>query len=258
MIFKDGSPGDLLDDLALLASQGYNLGNAGNWFLNFRGGLNGIRSRCSGMQFHRRFVYEWEIGPLYNNIEHHCSSMLFCMDSAVECMVYGLNALGQAVAPTGFRSISDSKALRLISPKDVTGLGTTAPLAGWAQVFPNFQKHFSASSAFLAQLVDNHDVSKHRRHSFSGGTVRNDPPAGFYERLGLGPRDPRRTLIAPMATVLIPKEPKLPTDSQPSDLAAWTTLESLLTDFEAFIQEGLRLANDDAHRTINLPVKQLQ
>ena len=61
MLFNDGSPGDLLDDLALLASQDYNLGNSGNWFFNFRGGLNGIRSRCSGMQFHRHFVYEWEI-----------------------------------------------------------------------------------------------------------------------------------------------------------------------------------------------------
>jgi len=139
MFFSDGSPEDKLDDLALLASQEYNLGNTGNWFFSFRSGLNGLRSRQWGLQFHQRFVYEWVPDQTMGDHEHHIAAMLFCMDSAVECAVFALNALGQAVVPTGFRDVAVSSALRKISPEDISN--TCTP--GWASIFPSFRKHFN-------------------------------------------------------------------------------------------------------------------
>jgi hypothetical protein len=48
----DLSPFEALDQLALLARQDYNLGGAGDWFGEFRGGLYGFYARMYGVQRH--------------------------------------------------------------------------------------------------------------------------------------------------------------------------------------------------------------
>jgi len=90
--------------------------------------------------------------------------------------------------------------------------------------------------------MDNHDVAKHRQHTFWGGEFRMDAPPGYFENLGLSPSDSRRALFCPMAEVHIPKEPKLPVHARSSDPQAWTTLEALITGFEIFMDEAVRLA----------------
>lgn len=252
MIFADGTFEDQLDDLALLVCQKYNFGNDGNWFFSFRMGLQGVRSRRVGIELHRPLVYEWVRGHNRDHHEHHIATMLFCMDSALECLVFSLNALGQAVDATQFRDIRDEADLRRVSPRDVTGPGKDCPLSGYSTFFPRFQRHLLAAGDLLQIIVDNHDVSKHRQHSFSGGTLRNDPPPGYFEGLGLDAEDSRRLLVTPYSEILIGKQPKLPMELRPKDLAAWTRLETIIKDFSAFIQEAVARAASDAASTIEI------
>jgi hypothetical protein len=87
-----------LDALALLACQDYNLGKQGNWFFSFRSGFSGFHSRMTSLEEHRAFVSEWHPNALLTGFERHIAIILFCMDSALECLVFALNALGQAPA----------------------------------------------------------------------------------------------------------------------------------------------------------------
>jgi hypothetical protein len=247
-----------LDALGLLACQDYNLGNQGNWFFSFRSGFSGFHSRMASLEEHRALVYEWHPNALLPGHERHIAIILFCMDSAFECTVFALNALGQARQPTGFRTVTDEGALRRISPRDVTGTAQTPPLPGWLALFPRFQHHCVDHSALLTLVADNHDVTKHRQSGFAGGKIRSDPPHGFYERLGVPDGHPLRSLIAPMQEILMPLRPKLPMEARSSDLADWTHLEQVIEDFRRFINEAVCLANSDAQATLQLPVSALR
>ena len=55
----DLAPFEELDQLALLARQDYNLGVAGTWFGEFRGGLYGFYARLYGVQQHYFAVHAW-------------------------------------------------------------------------------------------------------------------------------------------------------------------------------------------------------
>jgi hypothetical protein len=247
-----------LDALGLLACQDYNLGNKGNWLFSFRSGFSGFHSRIASLEEHRALLYEWHPNALLPGHERHIAIILFCMDSALECTVFALNALGQARLPAGFRAVTDEGALRKISPRDVTGTDQAAPLPGWVELFPQFHRHCHDHLDLLTLVADNHDVTKHRQSGFSGGRVRSDPPSGFYERLGVPKDHPLREIIAPMQEVLIPLHPKLPMDARSSDLADWTHLEKVIEDFRRFINEAVCLANSDAHSTLQLPVSALR
>lgn len=247
-----------LDSLALLACQDYNLGNAGNWFFSFRGGLSGFRSRMVSLEEHRELVYEWHPFAFINMHERHIAVILFSMDSALECTVFAMNALGQARDKAGFRDVSEVAALRRISLQDVLGTSKSPPLSGYMAIFPKFQRHFSNNASLIRLVQDNHDVSKHRQQSFWGGKTRSDPPPGFFDRLGYPPEHPARNIIAPMSEVLIPIEPKLPIEVLPSDRSSWTKLESLIDNFRTFINEAICLAHQDAKATLNLPITSLR
>jgi hypothetical protein len=247
-----------LDALGLLACQEYNLANQGNWFFSFRTGFSGFHSRMAGLEEHRALLYEWHPNAIFAAHERHIAIILFCMDSALECTIFALNALGQARQPNGFRSVSDENALKKISPRDVMGKSTSQPLLGWKTLFPQFQHHCLNHSSLLTIIMDNHDVTKHRQSGFSGGKVRSDPPQGFYESLGIPEDHPLRYMIAPMKEVLIPFQPKLPLEARSSDLADWTHLEQVVDDFRHFINEAVCLANSDAQQTLNLPVSSLR
>lgn len=244
-----------LDAVGLLACQDYNLGNHGNWFFSFRKGFSGFHSRMISLEEHRAMVYEWHPGASIVGHERHIAIILFCMDSAFECLVFALNALGQARLVPGFRAVTDEEALRKISPRDIIG---SQPLPGWGKLFPRFQNHCVAHKSLISLIADNHDVTKHRQAGFAGGKIRMDPPKGFFERLGLPENHPARTHIAPMQEVLIPLHPKLPMEARSSDLAAWTHLETMIEEFRVFINEAVCLAKDDASATLKLPVTNLR
>lgn len=254
MFFRDGTAEDLLDDFALTAHADEHFGNVGNWFFSFRMGLHGIRSRLNGLEFHRRLLYDWVKGPPGSN-EHHVAVILFSMDSALECLVFSLNALGQAADVKLFRDITNENALRKISPYDVIGSGAGLPLVGYKKYYPSFQQHLRNSIDLLRLVQGNHDVSKHRQHNFSGGVLRSDPPEGYFESLGLTPDDPRAFYFTPMREVLIPKHPKLPMQDRPSDLASWTRLEIVITQFRAFIEQAMTCAHADVTQNFHLGAK---
>ena len=177
------------------------------------------------------------------------------MDSAFECLVFALNALGQARVPSGFRSIADEKSLKGIKPRDVIGPGS---LSGWSDLFPTFQRHCINHASLISLVADNHDVTKHRQAGFPGGRVRTDPPEGFFESLGVPEGHPARLHYAPMQEVMIPLRPKLPMEAQSSDLAAWTRLEVVIPEFTDFINEAVCVAKDDAASRLRLPVPTLR
>lgn len=238
----DLSSFETLDQLALLARQDYNLGGAGDWFGEFRGGLYGFYARMYGVQRHYYEVHAWlPRARIPTETEYHLSSILFQMDSALECLVFALNALGWIVMPAGFRDVTDAKALKWISPLDIVGDATKtppiAPLAGFQTVFPTVQRAWQNKAQLNAQIRELHDVSKHRRTIFVGGRARLDPPDGFFEALGLPDDANRRALLRPMAEIILKDDPKLPIiHGTPRTVRQSELLEDLVPSFATLIK----------------------
>jgi hypothetical protein len=243
-----------LDHFALTASQQYNLGNAGNWFLSFRGGYYGVMSRLRGLQQHSLSLHQWRMNSSVQSHEHDIAVMLFCMDSAIECFVFMLNALGQALDKAVFRDVSSEKTLRQINPDDVLGV-KRSPLAGYAKYFPTLQTGWQSDTELFVTIFENHDVTKHRQQAGVTGKGRSDAPVGFYASMGI-PEDPISQGLYgpffPMQEVSIPKRPKLPIDQAPGSPDAWTSLESAEKKFYALITKSFQLAVEDARRNIAL------
>jgi hypothetical protein len=258
----DSTPFESLDQLSLLARQDYNLGGAGDWFGDFRGGLHGLYARLYGVQLHYSEVHAWlPRARIPTDTEYHLASILFQMDSALECLAFALNALGWAVLPGGFRDVTDAKKLKQINPLDILGdparIPPLAPQPGYAQLFPTLQGVWQAQARLIAQIRDLHDVSKHRRTVFVGGQARLDPPAGFYEALGI-PEDPsRRALLWPMAEIILMHDPKLPAVQRtPKPVEQGELLEDLVPSFAELINHSAAAALADAQA--NLPLKEKQ
>jgi hypothetical protein len=250
-----------LDEFALLACQEYNLGNRGDWFGNFRGGLHGFYARLHGVAVHYRIVHAW-LPNLRSptETEYHLASIFFNMDSATECLTFALNALGYAAIQGSFRDVSNAQALRYLSPKDILGNPVanppTEPLAGYAVVFPNMQSLWQNKRTFLDLIVGQHDVSKHRETIFTGGRARQDPPMGFYESLDIPDDAVIRSQFWPMAEIILKNDPKLPKIARtPQPLQEHTHLETVAAEFVDFIRDTGSEAFSDARSTITIPEK---
>ena len=106
----DSAPFEALDQLALLARQDYNLGGAGDWFGEFRGGLYGFYGRLHGVQIHYSEVHAWlPRVRIPKDTEYQLTTILFQMDSALECLTFALNALGWAAHPSGFFDVTEAR-----------------------------------------------------------------------------------------------------------------------------------------------------
>jgi hypothetical protein len=256
----DPAPFEALDQLALLARQDYNLGGAGDWFGEFRGGLYGFYARLYGVQRHYFEVHAWlPRVRIPTETEYHLASILFHMDSALECITFALNALGWIAMPAGFRDLTDAKALKRITPFDILGDATrTAPIAhlsGYQKVFPTVQGAWQNEAQLIAQVRDLHDVSKHRRTIYVGGQGRLDPPDGFFEALGLPEDADRHGLLSPMAEVILMDDPKLPRVRRtPQAVRQGELLEDLVPSFAALIKTTGSAAIGDA--PANVPLKE--
>jgi len=248
-----------LDQFALLVCQHYNLGNQGDWFGTFRGGLNGFYARLYGVALHYQTVHVWL--PTVRSpkeIEYHLASIFFNLDSAIECLIFALNALGYAAMPSSFRDVSDVRALKRICPKDLLGDPSTnpprLPLAGYATIFPNVQLLWQRKLILLNRIVEQHDVSKHRKTIFVGGMARLDPPIGFYESLSIPDDVAIRAQFWPMAEIILQNDPKLPrAERTPQPAADHVHLETLATEFVDFIRGMGNKALTDAQATIAIP-----
>jgi hypothetical protein len=106
-------------------------GDQHRWHRLFRLGLRGMLARIIAVERHYALLQKFQLEHDWSSeksskdraavCEEHAGVMLFGMDSALECFVFALNALGFAKSPDDFRDIDDAKALRAIQPGDILG-----------------------------------------------------------------------------------------------------------------------------------------
>jgi hypothetical protein len=259
LLLFDLRPCDRLDQFALLACQDYNLGNRGDWFGCFRGGLHGFYARIWAVRKHYYEVHAWIPAPrILADAEYHLASIFFNMDSAIECLTFAINAFGSSVAVSEFRDVTDERTLRLVSLLDILGDPSRTPpiqpLPGHRKYFPRLQELWQNHRDLLKQIADQHDVSKHRETIFQGGQLRDDPPPGFYKALGVAEDHKRRWQYQPMAEIILhpsPKSPRVTRGSVP--VADQIRLESTADAFCELINESARCVLADAQTTIIFP-----
>ncbi len=253
----DDKPLKELDEFALLACQSYNLGNETDWFGCFRGGIYACQHRMYGIQRHYEDVHAWQTpGQVFGNAEYNLSGLLFCLDSAMECLIYGLNGLGFAFLPSGFHDVTDGKALRRVNPGNVIG---PSKLPGYDSVYPQFKAHWTRHQELISEIAAQHDVSQHRSLIFSGGRMRDDSPAGYFEALGIADDPGARAMHSPMAEIFLRPDPKAPpVEHVPTPRAGQILVETLVPNFREFFNKSLTLANAEARANITLVESELR
>lgn len=262
----DLSPYEELDKFALLADQDYNLSNRGDWFNHFRGGIYGLYARVQGVQINYYSVHSWALpSPFMTSIqraEYHLSSILFNMDSAIECMVFGLNALGYIADSIQFKDVTNEKELASISPYNILGKPpnyTSGMVQGYDNYFPSLKSCWHQNRDLIHTIFEHHDVSKHRSVVFSGGTARNDPPPGFFEQLGIAGDKVRQSLLCPMSEIILTHQPKTPwRQRKPRDYKDIDKLEDIAEKFCMFINMCGLKALEDAKSNIKLNYYEFQ
>jgi hypothetical protein len=249
-------PYEHLDKFALLADQGYNLGDKGDWFLHFRKGLEGLNARLLGVRIHYLEVHAWTIPKPPLIIEYHLSSILFNMDSAIECMVYTLNALGYIAEPTQFLDVTDDTQLKKISPYNILGRPPDYKkglMLGYDNYLPSLKSYWQENTDLLLKISEQHDVSKHRSSIFEAGTHRTDPPLGIFERWGYKDTEDKPVWLSPMAKILLIPEPKTPwRQRKPRNYKDIDTLEEVAERFCIFINVSGEKVLGDARNKIKL------
>lgn len=263
--FKLGSYHQL-DEYALLSCQAYNFGNDSDWFGSFRGGLYGSYARVHGICSHYHAVHAWMPRPrLPSETEYHLAALFFNMDSFIECVTYALNALGFcASSETGFRDVTCEKGLKRISPYDILGrLNSNPPqpyLSEYDKYFPGVRKYWESKKDLINMIFEQHDVSKHRETIFVGGKCRTTPPLGFFESIGIDPKNSsQNALFWPMEEIIIKSDPKIPRkDRTPQPAEGRVLLEILVPEFQKFVEKTGELALSDAKASIKLKVKEFK
>jgi hypothetical protein len=236
------------DYLALTACQSDNYGNQNNWFFSFRGGLHGFHARMAGAEQHYSAMHAWS--PMPRNpveTEYHLAAFFFHADSAFECLVFALNALGFATKKTGFRDITDVKALRNVRPQDLLGKsanGVGSPLQGYIEVYPTTVQLCAKSRATLEVIFEQHDVSKHRHTIYQGGDMRMDAPPGFWDMLKVD--ETNRYRFWPVRTVILGKDIREPIDNRKTLSAEEVVyFEEVAERFFSFVSSlGAAILND--------------
>ena len=242
-----------LDKFALLACQKYNLGNPGDWFGAFRGGIYGAKARLLGVSRHFQEAHSWKLVPWSSReAEYHVASILFNMDSAMECVLFGTNAFGYAVQPALFRNVADAQELRKVEPRDVLN----GRVRGYERVFPTLTSHWNAHEDLITTIVDQHDVSKHRQTILSGGQMapKEDAPPGHLDAVGKLRILGAEHICMPMVEHHLRPEPKQPrAGREPTAYEDRVVLEDVGSHFVDFMNASAVILLKDATTNIALP-----
>ena len=244
-----------IDELASLAMQSYNLGDRGCWFLCFRQGCQGFHVRLFAVETHYAQLHAWQLRCRWHlEPEYHLASIAFGLDSALECLLYAMNAVGYGVHPTKFVDITTDRGLRSIAPWLILGSASHAPHPAFENYYPRTVAVWRKHRNLIEEIQRQHDVSKHRSSTYRGGRSRNDPPAGFYAALGLPDDHPRRSDFAPMSEIILDPDPKRPASMSRADVKYedLRTLESLCQDFAVMIEQACQAWLSDACQMITL------
>ncbi|WP_152670272.1 hypothetical protein [Lysobacter capsici] len=244
-----------IDDLALLAMQTYNLGDYGHWFLCFRQGCKGFHVRLFAVETHYSQLHAWQLRCRWHlEPEYHLASIMFGLDSALECLLYAMNAFGYGAHPAEFVDITTDKGLRSIAPWMILGSSSRAPHPAFEKYYPGVIAIWRHHRDIIEEIQRQHDVSKHRSSTYRGGRSRNDPPVGFYAALGLSDDDPNRFDFAPMAEIILDPDPKRPASAPRANVKYedLQTLEGLCHDFCTLIEQTCLAWLSDVRHMVTL------
>lgn len=244
------------DGIALLASQQWNYGNSGNWFYCFRGGLNGFHARMAGAEHHYAAMHAWLPHPRSpKETEYHLAAFFFHVDSAFECLIFALNALGYAASRGNeFRNIGDASALRCIGPNDLLGDSRkgSKPLTGYNQFYPKTVALCQVARPLLDRIFEQHNASKHRHMIYLGGDMRTDAPPGFWKSLNIS--EGNRNEFLPVHDIILDDAILLPLNNRKlQSLNEFLYFEDVADDFFSLITKtGAAIIGDARIKLKNL------
>ena len=253
----DLSSYSILEGFARRANQENNLGDKGDWLIQFLNGLEGMRARILGVIIHYFEIHSWELVKptganhylaefeIYRTTEYHLSTILFNMDSAIECMVFMINALGYAVDQSKFRDVANPEELRRINPRNILSDEEKCGVSGYTNYFPSLRNYWLENQDLIYKIAEGHDVSKHRSAIFEGGRRRTDPPVGFFEKLGITDNG-LQIVFSPFAEIILPSEPKIPwRQRKHTEYEDIVNLEDVAKKFQTFINTcGVKIMED--------------
>ena len=190
-------------------------GGQHDWRLLFENGLHGFAARLSTIVKSAELLDEPFAVPLERftpqqwaiETDQRIGEILFGMDSALECFVFAINAIGCMKFPGDFCDISTEKGLKQIRPDNMLG---AKPQPGYAHHFPRINTHWGNHRDLIETVFLYHDVSKHRSCVVDGSSP------GAHG---------------------LPDQPKQPGGLKP---LASQTVEKIAADFHAFC-EGLMI-----------------
>lgn len=230
-----------IDELLRKSSEEANLWNKNNWFFIFRIALHWFYNRLNAVQIHNELLHSWiPIKRWPGDTEYHLSSILFNMDSALECLIFSLNAFWQVIYPNKFYKIDNENELKKISPKNITQ-ETFKEIKleiyiGYKELFPELQKYRDTKKEIQNIIFSNHDVSKHRHSIYMSWLCNITPPNGFYESLGIKGNKEEEHQYRPMKEIPLYKNPKVTLEKQ--DSKNTMLLEDIIPAFFEFIDNS--------------------
>jgi hypothetical protein len=151
------------------------------------------------------------------------------------------------------KSNSIFRDLRKISPNNILGKPPNyldGFKEGYDNYFPSLKNYWHENRDLILKISEQHDVSKHRSTIFPGGSIRNDPPPGFFEKLGIEGDKGKQALVSPMAEILLTSQPKTPwRKRQPQEYKDIDKLEDVTERFCTFINIcGVKVLEDTRSR----------
>jgi len=211
-----------------------------NFLSIFKDGIDGMFSRISGVNFNYHVIHTWdETFPKdIFNTESYLASTLFNMDSALECCIFGLNALGFSIDNNCFWNIGNSKDLKQIRITNVTGTEKQI-VKGYQLYFLNFNNLWNKNKHLIKTIEEHHDVTKHRHFSLSGGDLRLDAPKSILKKYNVVKAIDLPSKVVPSQRVLLSNNPKQLNDGRkPSAPDNLLYLENLAESFSTFLSDS--------------------
>jgi hypothetical protein len=154
-------------------------GGTADWRVLFVDGLRGFAARVMTV-FHglARLDEPFQVPATKLNPEQWAvdtdrlvGEIFFGMDSAIECFVFAMNAAGYIRDRAQFCDIATAQGLKRIRPDNIYcdhPADKKNPLPGYATFFPRVVAHWRRHQNLVAEIMEYHDVSKHRSCIIAG------------------------------------------------------------------------------------------
>jgi hypothetical protein len=213
----------------------------------FKDGVTGMVSRLHGVNFNYHVIHTWdETFPKgIFNTESYVASTLFNMDSALECCIFGLNALGFSIKNSSFINIENSNELKRIRISNVIG-SEKQVIKGYQLYFVNFNNLWNNNKYLIKTIEEHHDVTKHRHFNLSGGGLRLDAPESILRKYNVDKAIDLPSEIVPSHEVLLSNNPKNLNDGRkPSAPNNLLYLENLAESFSSFLTDTGEMLKKD-------------